>query len=208
VTPGGRPGALAVVIAGLALAAAAVSALLAWQAWQAGVPELPELEGGATIAQSVLQLASAVLVMVWLSRGLARVRRAGAIDLSVGPWGAVLWWFVPIANLVMPAKAFAELRKAALRPADWQAVDGSPIIAVWWTFWLISGVATAAFFRAMISDDPDLQAIAGPAAFAADVFATPAALLLAVVVVAIDRQLQALSSAAGGDRPPSLVGFP
>lgn len=174
-------------------AVAAASALVcASQAWTAGLSQIPKFESVAATLSSLAQLGCAVLTLFWLSSGLAKVRDAGADGLSVGPLGAVLWWFVPLANLVMPAKAVAELRKAALNPRDWQAVDGSGPIWAWWAFWLAAGLANGLYWRASAAEDRDLLAMAGSASFVGDVLTVPAALLFAGVVWSIDTRLRDL----------------
>ena len=191
-----RPRPIGIVIAALALVSAAASAKLALDAWSRGVSLPPDLTQGASTVQLWSQLGCAVLALVWLSKGLAGVRRAGAEGLAVGPVGAVLWWFVPFANLVMPAKAVSELRKASIKPGDWQAVGGSALIWMWWAFWVISGIANALFFRASLSDDADLQMLAGPASFAGDALSVPAALFFSAIVWSIDTHLKTRETTA------------
>lgn len=199
--PTRRPPAIAMAIIGLALVSAGVSGKLALDAWSRGIALPPDLTQVASELQMWSQLGCAVLTLVWLPGGLRQVRRAGAEGLSVGPVGAVLWWFVPLANLVMPVKAVSELRKAAIDPRDWQAVGGSPTIWLWWLFWVLSGIANAAFFRASLSDDADLATLAGPASFLGDVLSVPAALLFAAVVWSIDFRLRGTDEDPANSRP-------
>lgn len=201
--PAAWPGSLAAGIILCALLSGALSSVLAWQAWQAGVPPDLRQEEALVAAQGLAQLICALLTLIWLPLGIRQVQYAGAADLSVGPVGSVLWWFVPVANLVMPAKAVAELRKAALDPGDWQAVGGSPLIASWWTCWILAGLAGVASWRATVSEEEELRQFAGGATFAADLLSAPAALLFALVVLQIGRHLQNLPEA--DRRPGSLA---
>ena len=182
---------IGLAIVGLCIVAAVSSIACARQAWIAGLSEIPEFDSAASTILTVSQLGCAVLTLIWLAAGLKRVNAAGAEGLSVGPAGAVLWWFVPLANLVMPAKAVAELRKAAINPRNWEAVDGSLAVAVWWAFWLAAGFANSLFWRTSTSEDGELLAIAGSASFAGDILTVPAALLFAWLVWSIDPRVRA-----------------
>lgn len=182
---------LAIVV--LCIVAAAATLECARQAWKAGLSAIPEFESLAATVQTLSQLGCAVLTLIWLASSLGKVRDAGAEGLSVGPWGAVLWWFVPLANLAMPAKAVSELRKAAINPCNWEAVNGTWWIWSWWAFWLAAGFANGLFWSSSSSSDSGLLAIAGTASFVGDVMAVPAALLFAVVVWSIDTRLRGMT---------------
>lgn len=97
------PGPLALAIAGLALLQALLSAWLAVRIWTGGVA-LPQDNPLATL-HSLAYAGSALLTLIWMARAVGRVTRAGAVDLSAGPVMAVLWWFVPLANLVMRSRS-------------------------------------------------------------------------------------------------------
>lgn len=187
-----RPGALGLAIVALCIIAAIATLECIRQAWTAGLANVPEFESAAATVQFLAQLGCAVATLFWLPKSLTRVRDAGAQGMSVGPVGGALWWFVPLANLAMPAKAVGELRKAAIKPRDWEAVSGSWKVRLWWAFWLTAGIANAVFLRASVSEDGDLLAIAGTASFVGDLLTVPAASLFAAVVWSIDADLQAL----------------
>ena len=191
-SPAARPGATGLAIVGLCVVAAASSVVCAGRAWTAGLSQIPDFESFAATLQTLSQVFCAVLTLFWLASGLAQVRDAGAEGLSVGPIGAVVWWFVPLANFVMPAKAVAELRKAAINPRDWQAIGTPGWIWLWWAFWLGAGFANTMFLQVSSSSDADLRTIAGPASFVGDLLTAPAALLFAVVVWSIDPRLRLL----------------
>lgn len=197
--PPARRGAIGLAIVVLCTVAAAASIVCARQAWLAGLSQVPQFESAAATVQTLSQLGCVILTLIWLATGLKRVREAGAEGLSVGPVGAVLWWFVPLANLVMPAKAVSELRKAAIKPRNWEAVNGSFWIGAWWAFWLAAGVANAVYFRASLSNDGDLLAMAGSASFVGDILSVPAALLFAVVVWSIEPHLRDLGRSQSSD---------
>ncbi len=201
--PSSRPGGTALAIVGLCVVAAAASLVCAGEAWTAGLSDVPEFDSFAAGVQTFSELGCALVTLYWLASGLRQVRDAGAERLAVGPLGAVLWWFVPLANLVMPAKAVAELRKAAIHPRNWEAVPGAWWIWLWWAFWLAAGFANALFWRASSSGGSELAAAAGSASFVGDVLTVPAALLFAVVVGSIDPHLGNLKRSPSTDFRPA-----
>ena len=74
-----------------------------------------------------LSLVTAVVCFIrWEYRVARNAKRLGTPAFS--PWWAVGWWFVPVANLVMPRRVMAELWRAS-------APDGSsgPVyLGAWW----------------------------------------------------------------------------
>lgn len=193
------PGPLALAIAVLALIQAILSARLAAQVWSSGLPLAPDEP--LAVWHSFAYAGSALLTLVWLARAIRRVQQAGAVDLSAGPVMAVVWWFVPVANLVMPPKVMGELRRAAIRPHDWQAIGGSPLIMLWWTGWIVANLAGIALWRAEVSPELDLAELLPPLSLVSYGVAAPTALLFLALVLAIDRRLQAL----GGLAPETVI---
>lgn len=205
-TAGQRTGLLAAATAALAIFSALLAGLGAWLALTGPSAAPHPSEGAFGLWQSLVHVVAAILTLTWLSLGLRDVRTAGAVDLSAGPVGAVLWWFVPVANLVMPPKMVSELRKASMKPSDWQAVDGSALIGWWWTFWLVGGLANVVALRASLDADAEMQSILHPAATAADLLTIPAAILFAVIVLRIDTHLRALAPLSDQmSRPPARL---
>ena len=70
---------------------------------------------------------------------LGTITRLGASGLKYSPGWAVGWWFIPFAWWVMPFRTVRELWLASgpdAGAADWKAQRLTPIIPVWWAFWI------------------------------------------------------------------------
>lgn len=172
----------------LALASAALAAVAAWIAigQPAGVPHPSEGVLGAV--QMLVFLACAVAASAWLVAAHRQVRANGAALMSVSPAGAVFWYAVPLANLALPAKAMSELRRASLDARNWEAQPGSPVIWIWWSAWLLGGLANTVALRAGLGDTMLADALY-PAATLSDLFTLPAALAFAQLVREIEHNL-------------------
>lgn len=99
---------------------------------------------------------SAVLWFVWLVRCNRNLRAFGFEHLQFSPAGAVLWWFVPLANLLRPFQVMRELWQGSRAAVDGRlSLFGRPMpaaIVLWWatlmigfaiqytTAWFVSGM--------------------------------------------------------------------
>jgi hypothetical protein len=84
----------------------------------------------------------------------------------ISPGWAVGWYFIPFANLVMPARAVGQIWRTTFKHRG-EPEKGSAIIGWWWASWLISGLvlsASDAIARANGTDMP------GPELYLALVF--------------------------------------
>lgn len=175
-------------LAWLQAALAAVIAAFAYPRLGAGpdksAPDLaaPDLAFILLTAQLLLFLAGGALALRWLYVASRNARALGAADMMVSPGWAVGWYFVPLANLVMPLVTIRELWRASANPRDWQAVPAPAWTILWWLFWLASNIAGMAAFRFEWEGDPDLLEAVGIAQFASDILFVPAALLFAAIV--------------------------
>jgi hypothetical protein len=86
-----------------------------------------------------LLLLNAVLFCCWLHRAAGNLRALGARRLEFTPGWTVGWFFVPVANLVMPYRTVRELWLASRSPAGW---DGRPVVLpvlLWWLAYVMTG---------------------------------------------------------------------
>jgi hypothetical protein len=90
--------------------------------------------------QAVTLLFAMVGWLWWQSRAHENVWAARAGGRITPAW-AVLWWFVPFANMVKPATAVGELLRGSAHLSHERGHDGV-MRAVWWTLFL-SGQITA-----------------------------------------------------------------
>ena len=105
---------------------------------------------GAVDAASLFMLATiaaypvaAIALWIWCyrtSRALKTQRR-----LKITPAWAVLWWFIPLANLYKPYEVMVELWRASDPDGDdhWALYPRSPILPLWWLCWIGGNVASS-----------------------------------------------------------------
>ena len=80
----------------------------------------------------------------WLMNFAENCRVLGIRGMRYTPIKAVLWWFIPILNLVVPYRIMQELWRAT-KPElpvaeDWDNRPGSRLIMAWWAVYVIGGV--------------------------------------------------------------------
>ena len=98
-----------------------------------------------TIQLAALGLAGAFFI-IWFVTARRNVESFGAVGLRYGPGWAIGGWFVPIAALFIPKQIMDETWKASdpSLPVDdrssWQSARVSPLIHIWWAFWILSAI--------------------------------------------------------------------
>ena len=82
----------------------------------------------------------------WMYRAASNLPALGGLELSYRPLWAVLWWFVPFANLVLPRQVAVEIWKAsepAVGSTDRAARAALPtplLITAWWSAWVLGNL--------------------------------------------------------------------
>jgi len=96
--------------------------------------------GSFTTIISILVL---IVVLLWYYRATKNIHSFGATGVT-SPIMAVVWWFIPIANLWKPYYISQQLWKAS-RPevklpeaTEWKKMPSSNIIKNWWILALVS----------------------------------------------------------------------
>ena len=78
----------------------------------------------------------AITFLMWVYRASNNLKAIGVEEQRFSPWGAVGWWFVPFANLVLPGKAVIEIwSKSSTKEQVSQAIP-----LAWWFTFIISRV--------------------------------------------------------------------
>ena len=106
------------------------------------------------IAYICVLLVSAVVFLVWVYRANSNAHALGFADLKFTPGWAVGWWFVPIANVVQPARVMIELFRIAQAPdpsAGRRHIGIAPVV-VWWLLVLFSNGADRYGARKMAAE--------------------------------------------------------
>ncbi|MDT9600579.1 DUF4328 domain-containing protein [Sphingosinicella rhizophila] len=123
------------------------------------------------------------VVLRWIYVANANAHALGAEGMATSPALAVGWYFLPIANLVLPYQSMREIWKASGPERDWEAAPSSPWIFWWWMFWLLSCIASILSNRlAEYSYEEDMLRITEALAILSDLALIPASLLLMRIV--------------------------
>ena len=78
-------------------------------------------------AQDLLALVSMILLLVWLHRVVSTL---GSEKVGYSPAFAVVAWFIPLANLVLPPLILRSVWRAA------SPGKNSALVLLWWPFWM------------------------------------------------------------------------
>ncbi|MDF1545566.1 MAG: DUF4328 domain-containing protein [bacterium] len=90
---------------------------------------------GVGVLSGLIGLVTIILFLVWCYRGSVNARALGASGMSFSPAWAVGWWFIPLANLIMPYFVVKEFYKAGKSPDNWQSEECDMIVHVWFGCW-------------------------------------------------------------------------
>lgn len=99
------------------------------------------------------------LFFIWFYKVYRNLPALGAEGLEFSPKWAVIYFFVPIFSLYKPLSATEEIWKASYPSMEetdsysWQNNKTSPIILVWWIFWVISSMASFYLLRQSFAAD-------------------------------------------------------
>ena len=144
-----------------------------------------------SLAIALIQLASALLCVIisamWLHRASANLAARG-IAMQYSPGGAWGWYFLPIANLFKPLGAMKEIWAESFGRDDSFAGSTDPLLARWWTSWIVGNVALSMSAR--------IEAIGG--ASAAAVLDIVGVIALFVAGFCFARIVDAVTRAQGG----------
>ena len=91
-----------------------------------------------------LVAAAIVVFFFWLYRVSANIHALGATGLNATPGFAVGAYFIPFLNLFMPAIIMGEIWKASINAPRWASQRGTPLVAIWWTFQILTNIGGAA----------------------------------------------------------------
>lgn len=147
------------------------------------------------LAQAAVFIATAIAWLVWQYRLVASVGPLGLGAPHKAPGRSVLWWFVPLANLVVVYRIYKDLQ------AKFAPGSGS-MVGLWWAAYLVSGSVTNFAGRYwQIVDDPSEFTTGLTIWLASDV----ASIVAALVALRLVRRLQAGQTRALQAPPPPPV---
>jgi hypothetical protein len=126
------------MLVGLAIADV-ISAVVARDSLDALVPT--DALNAVGVALLLAMAITTIVMLVWVHRVTANAQALGAQAMPYSPTAAVVWWFVPFANFVMPPKVLSTVAQAShpdYAPGStlWRSSPKLPIVGFWWAFWL------------------------------------------------------------------------
>jgi hypothetical protein len=151
--------------------------------------------------QGLAWVVTAAAFLLWLHRAFRHLSAMGVPGLQFDARSAVKAFLVPLANVVLPLRAMAELWRAS--GSDWVPEDGAqraapPAPILWWWVLLVVGTLADPPWRALLGSVEEiaiggatLRLVAGQVAYVG------AAALALFIVRAIDRRQDARRAAQG-----------
>jgi hypothetical protein len=103
-------------------------------ATEAAFAALLEREGTLTSLTGLSLLAAAVSFLGWLHRAVGNVPALTGTMPRTTPWRAVLWWFVPVANLWIPYTIVRDVKERLESRLGSLRLTG--ILRTWWLSWV------------------------------------------------------------------------
>lgn len=91
-----------------------------------------------------LFIGAAIALVAWLRRTVANVPALGGGTPIVTPNWAVIWWFIPFANLVKPPQIVADVRR---RLAPEGSKSTSRIVIGWWLAYVLGSIVANIYGR-------------------------------------------------------------
>jgi hypothetical protein len=174
----------ALMATGAAFASAGAGAEWRFEAGLVGLADLNafrQIVSALVGAAGLVELLTAVPFLVWLYRSMRNAPRVGAPTTAYSPRKAVIVWFVPFANFVLPYRIVRDLHDRLASPDTGRA--GRRLVRAWWIFWLTgAGLVGATRLTANPGEDSFLLALSWTAYFVA-----------AVLAVAVVRRVQRLA---------------
>jgi hypothetical protein len=141
-------------------------------------------QAAIALARSVVQLATIVLWLRWQHRSQTNLRLRRP-DARYTPGWAVGWWFIPIANLVMPYRTMRELWQGS--HSDGALTEPSTRVSLWWVALLAMNSLGVVATQLASTNEIDSVALSARFLLASELVAVVAALLAISLVNGITR---------------------
>lgn len=163
----------------------------------------------AGVALAIAMVITAIALLTWMPRAYRNVGAWRAIDYGVG-W-SVVGWFVPIVNLLRPAKIMVEIVEGS--PTTGR---GSGLAWWWWITWLLTGAGGAVVGIIDVGTTDDFVAREALMLAATALLAVAAVMLMVIVGRATNDQrlhiaraaeMAALAEASAADETATPAGI-
>jgi len=149
-----------------------------------------------SIVYLVAYVIAAIAFLAWLSRAIDNVPRMGAGQPRIGPRWSIGWWFIPLANFVMPYRAVRDLDRRMRLPSGGR---GAPV-GWWWALWL-GALIFGTFANLIPTEDVATATIFFQLSALADLVQLVAAVLAILVVRGIQHNAELRSALQPSELP-------
>ena len=83
------------------------------------------------IGTIVASLSFFIFLLVWVYKANKNSHGFGSQGMRYSPSMAVCWFFVPVANLIVPVLVLREIFKVSQNPMEWKEQKGTTLLIVW-----------------------------------------------------------------------------
>lgn len=151
-------------------------------------------QNAVTVALVLLAtyIVAAIATLAWLRRLVSNVPALGGGPTAVGPTGAVLWWFVPIANFFKPYQAVADSWRSL---ATSTAGTSTTVLLAWWLLFLGGNIMSNVYARMPLPETVEAFNGRETLNIASDVATILAGVLLIRIILELERRSVARSRA-------------
>jgi len=104
-----------------------------------------------------LFLATVIAHCIWTHRAAHNTRVLGATGHNHSVGWSVGWFFIPLANIIMPYKVAQEIHKSSAPEqsgANWKTMVDPSFLGWWWGLYILTGMLGRASRKLVMSDDP------------------------------------------------------
>ena len=105
----------------------------------------------ASVLMTFSFLVGFVLFFIWIYKASWLSREISPHGVSFSPGWAVAWFFIPLANLIMPFFVLNELWKVSVDPVNWPKRPGNKLLLICWLVILFSPILGLIGMRKVIS---------------------------------------------------------
>jgi len=165
----------------------------------ADLDRFDSVHGLIGLAQTILFLAAGIAWLAWSSRTIDNEDALGIGPSKVGPLMAMVWWFVPLANLVMVPATHADMYRRYHRGVGASAA----IVYAWFLLYLVNNLVTSIAGLIWVGADDLAEVQSGLDLWIASDLATAVAAIVAIVMV---RRIQNRADLLAAIPPPAAPG--
>jgi|AGTN01.2.fsa_nt_gi hypothetical protein len=108
---------------------------------------LTQVSSVIDVLQPLFYISASVVFIVWLRRAFRNLRALNVNEMATQEWHCIFGWLIPVASLILPMLAVAEVWKASDPEADltyWYKNKGSRLVLTCWIVYAIYVTVQAA----------------------------------------------------------------